>query len=518
MRISRLLTFLVIAALAVPVASAQSMVTVYAHDFESAVGPEWSKYLRSTTPVGSRTFLGEFTGEPVWLELHDLPDHCRVTVSFELFIINSWEGSLGWNAGPDVWDLNVSSGPPSQCPLENLLHTSFANCECDYQAYPSAFPGVYNPGLTDADEVNTLGYDVDSVYYLTFSFFHDAEDLYFEFQASPDLQGINDESWGIDNITVQMDTDQRYCCRTVRGLPAGYGAGTELPVYIGVSPDPRSQAWVVEEMPPTGWTINYINEGGLFEAATGKIKWGPFFDDQNRLLAYAIQPPSDASGDHEFSGIASFDGESEPICGETVLAPGGYHPADLDHDWMLEADELTAYAAAWFEGDPWTNDFHPITAELVTNAGFIWRSGESYAFDATVTPPWSPTGGGVAVGGTAVGELRRGVGRDLQVAIHTAPGAGIHAWAVEDRVPAGWQVTEVSHGGRVDPETNQVRWGPFFDDQPRSLTYTAAPADGQPFDRVSFAGIASYDGQAVTVKGVRSIVRGISTGGVGQAE
>lgn len=517
MRMSRLLSFLMIVALAAPIASAQSMVTVYSNDFEGAVGLEWSKRIRSTTPVGNRRFLGEFTGEPVWLALGNLPDHCRVTVSFELFVINSWEGSVGWNAGPDVWDLNVSSGPPSQCPLKNLLHTSFANCECDYQAYPATFPEAYNPGLTDADEVNTLGYDVDSVYYLTFSFFHDAEELYFQFQASPDLQGINDESWGIDNITVRMDTGQGHCCRAVRNLPSGYGAGSAVPVYLGVEPSPRTQAWVVEEVPPPGWTLDYINDGGVFEASTGKVKWGPFFDDQSRLLVYSLQAPVNAAGDIVFSGTTSFDGESEPICGETVLSQGGYHPADLDHDWELEADELTAYAFAWAEGDPWTNDFQPISAALVTNAGFLWRSGESYTYDASVAPPWRPTSGAVAAGGAAAGDLRVRPGREVDVTVQATPVAGTRVWAAEDRVSTGWEVTAVSQGGRVDPETSQVRWGPFFDDQARTLTYSVRPVDVPSGERVGFAGVVSFDGQVVRVGGVRSIGHG-RTQATGSAE
>lgn len=510
MRMSRLLSFLMIMALAVPIASAQSMVTVYTNDFEGSVGPEWSKRIRATTPIGNRHFLGEFTGEPVWLALGNLPDHCRVTVSFELFVINSWEGSVGLYAGPDVWDLNVSSGPPSQCPLKNLLHTSFANCECSYQAYPATFPEAYNPGLTDADEVNSLGYDVDSVYELTFSFFHDAPELYFQFQASPDLQGIDDESWGIDNIVVRMDTDQRYCCRAVRNLPSGYGAGSVAPVYLGVEPSPRTQAWVVEEVPPAGWTVDYVSEGGVVEAGTGKVKWGPFFDDQARLLVYSLLAPAGASGDVMFSGSTSFDGESEPICGEAVLSPGGYHPADVDHDWRLEADELTAYAFAWAEGDPWSNDFQPISAELVTNAGFLWRSGESYSYDASVTPPWRPIGGAAAMGGAVAGSLQVKAGREVEVTVQATPAAGARAWAVEDRVSAGWEVVAVSHGGRVDNATSVVRWGPFFDDQARTLTYTVRPVDAQSADRVGFAGVGSFDGQAVRVGGVRSIGRGTS--------
>jgi hypothetical protein len=502
MRMSRLLLFVVIAALGAAVASAQSLVTVYSHNFETPAGPEWSNRTRSLTPIGQRSFLGEFGGEPVWLELHNLPEHCRVTITYQLFVINSWEGSIGWNAGPDVWDLNVSSGPPNTCPLENLLHSTFANCSCDYQAFPDRFPNVHNPGLTDADEVNTLGYDEDSVYELGYSFYHDGPDLYFEFQGSPDLQDIEDESWGIDNVVVKMDTDQRYCCRGVRVLPVGYGAGASVPVHIAVTPNSSAQAYVVEETPPSGWAVEWTTNGGVFEAASGKIKWGPFFDAQERLLSYSVLAPLIASGNYGFSGLTSVDGESEPICGDYLLVPGGYHPADLDHDWRLEANELTAYAAAWRSGDPWSNDFHPITADLVTNAGMLWRSGESYTFDATLTPPWRPLGGYGTVGGTAHAVLQP-IPDGVEVTITVTPGAGTRAWAVEDVFPAGWEVTEVSHGGQLADEASRVKWGPFFDDHAQSLTYVARPAPGTPVSRVSFTGIASFDGSAVAIAGVR---------------
>ena len=83
----------------VSLASGQSLVTVYSEDFDDPVGPEWSRTTRTTDPNLTRTFLGEFWGQGVTLDLWDLPEHCSVTISFDLIIINSWEGSVGWNAG-----------------------------------------------------------------------------------------------------------------------------------------------------------------------------------------------------------------------------------------------------------------------------------------------------------------------------------------------------------------------------------------------------------------------------------
>lgn len=89
---------------------------VYTNDFEDPADPlvEWSTQATDTTPEGDRRFLGQVASETVELTLTDLPPHTNVTVSFDLYIINSWDG----NFGPDLWEFSVTGGP-------TLLHTTF---------------------------------------------------------------------------------------------------------------------------------------------------------------------------------------------------------------------------------------------------------------------------------------------------------------------------------------------------------------------------------------------------------
>ena len=130
------------------------------------------------------------------LSLDELPVHTDVTVSFDLFLINSWDG----NHDADIWDLIVVGGP-------TLLHTTFSNLdEFDWwQAYPDAYPGGSHPPHTGAVEVDTLGYGYygNSVYHLIFTFTHSASDLTLAFSASG-LQELSDESWGLDNVEVRV--------------------------------------------------------------------------------------------------------------------------------------------------------------------------------------------------------------------------------------------------------------------------------------------------------------------------
>jgi len=180
---------------------------VYSSDFEGAVGSEWSRALKNTTPSG-RVFLGGFGNETVSLTLRALPMHEFATVSFDLFVIQSWDGNQlrqgDATIGPDVWDLNVSGGP-------TLLHTTFSNWErYDYhQSYPDAYPGGDHPARAGAAETNSLGYAfgddplLDAVYQLSFTFPHSMNSLVLNFSASG-LQELSDESWGLDNVEVSV--------------------------------------------------------------------------------------------------------------------------------------------------------------------------------------------------------------------------------------------------------------------------------------------------------------------------
>ena len=187
-----------------------SYCAVYFNDFETTPGSEWSNTLTDTTPTGNRGFLGQFGNETVTLTLNNLPAHSDITVSFDLFVIRSWDGNdetiyLGEPMGPDIWNLAVQGGP-------SLLDTTFSNSTGttpnDYQAYPDSYPGGVYQGFTGADEIKTLGYIhplggsiQDAVYNLSFTFSHSESSLSLDFSAS-NLQSLSDESWGIDNVEI----------------------------------------------------------------------------------------------------------------------------------------------------------------------------------------------------------------------------------------------------------------------------------------------------------------------------
>ncbi len=179
----------------------------YTQDFEGAVGAEWSNRKVSTTPAGARRFLGNFGNQATRLTLTNLPAHSAAEVSFDLYLIQSWDGNNGY-FGPDQWDLQVVGGA-------KLIHTTFGHGQPDNYIYPDgqAYPGDYPGGrfrlFTGATETDTLGYTfgnlgiMNSVYEQTYGFSHAGDTLQLDFSAS-NLQALSDESWGIDNVSVRL--------------------------------------------------------------------------------------------------------------------------------------------------------------------------------------------------------------------------------------------------------------------------------------------------------------------------
>jgi hypothetical protein len=294
-----------------------------------------------------------------------------------------------------------------------------------------------------------------------------------------------------------------------RELPAAYVPGTPLSVQVVVQPPDYGNAWAIEDQPPAGWTVDEISDDGVFDPATGKVKFGPFTDRESRTLVYQVTPPEDATGPHKFSGRASVDGKPFRIGGDQILHPANdRHPADRSPaDLLLSMNEVTAYTAAWKTGQEWPIGPNPIPLSYVTRAGALWKGGETYAYDPEAGPPpvcWvnvpAPTDtepglAGRPHDGQADRDLppacRPGAALVTQVTIQ--PPAGTLAWAVEEVVPPGWRVTDISDDGQFDAKQRRIRWGVFFNDEPTELSYRAIAPNGVT-SVARFHGWVSFDG------------------------
>lgn len=244
----------------------------------------------------------------------------------------------------------------------------------------------------------------------------------------------------------------------------------------------------------------------------------------------------------------------EFLDGTNPLVADGRHPADRSPaDWVLGIQEVTEYALAWKLGEPWVTEPLTIPLDYVTRASALWIGGERYAFDnepVTTAPLWwvnSTNSSGpmlagalseepgleVAGGGDIKAALRTKLRSDAVAARHSAQaggkaGAGVvarrsgprnftlhqpftvtltvtpsessRAFAVEEEPPAGWLIRYVSSDGRVDSTTRKIRWGPFFGNETRTLTYELTPMTADA--RAGFTGYASFDGASSRMDGV----------------
>ena len=81
----------------------------------------------------------------------------------------------------------------------------------------------------------------------------------------------------------------------------------------------------------------------------------------------------------------------------------------------------------------------------------------------------------------------------MTVAIAINPGAVVQTYSVEDSPPSGWTVSNISANGQWDDVNKKVKWGVFFDNSTRTLTYQVTPPIGETGAK-SFSGDASFDG------------------------
>ena len=211
------------------------------------------------------------------------------------------------------------------------------------------------------------------------------------------------------------------------------------------------------------------------------------------------------------------------------------HPADTNPpDHRIAIDELTAYSAAWRKGQSWVNPPNPIPIDYVTRAGALWKNGEVYHVDPRLSAPplwWVNDTSGASFGtqrltersvltptSTVIADTPDHfiITEPFTVTLHVTPSAGVSVYAAEDQIgypgypadsPSGLQVTNISHTGEYDSNGGQIRWGPFFDNQPRELSYQVV-MPYKPPRLLDFMGNISFDGAGVQVAGKREVAAG----------
>jgi hypothetical protein len=313
----------------------------------------------------------------------------------------------------------------------------------------------------------------------------------------------------------------------VRHLPIGYVPGKPMLVSLDVFPLTDVDFVVVEEVMPGGWSVGSVSDGGVL-GPPQTVRFGVYLDGQQRRLTYQITPPSPLSGTYEFQGTAFANHSESAVGGDHLIDPSQLHPGDVDPlDGWMTIGELTAYGAAWKRGGEWPLPPQPVQPDYIIRAIELWLGGERYGFDASITnaPFWwvnltnaVPAGdipiaiqpGSTTFKGTAVVAMPASFqpGVPFTVTITSTPAASVLNYALEDQPPEGWTVLtdSISYGGSYDALRGKVKWGPFFENFPRTNSYQVSP----PLDAGAvgqFVGGAAFDGETAAFIGPRQIVR-----------
>ena len=162
---------------------------IYSEDFEGGIGTptaSWST-IATANPTPSRTILGRFTNDTVSLKMA-LPTHACVRICFDLYVNDSWDGAFGRFGGPDMFGFAIDG-------------TTIWNEAYTTTNAPAGGTIIEGPAQMWFNMNNP--YWDDRVIQYCVEVLHTDPVIVFDFFGSG-LQGVNDESWGLDNVEVSV--------------------------------------------------------------------------------------------------------------------------------------------------------------------------------------------------------------------------------------------------------------------------------------------------------------------------
>ena len=337
------------------------------------------------TPNLSQRYLGPFGGpaagisaesgstidHTIRLSLKDLGPHSKVTVSFDLYLLDSWDGSET-RYGPDRWLLAIVDGP-------TLLDTTFSNWRHFLQDYPTP----KGKARTGAAANDTLGstFGGDSTYHFTFTVPHVSDTLAMDFRSLLfEGAGIANESWGLDNVEVKVEGE---------GPPKSKSSGTGNPKFIPlVRGDDPNQFEVVGLGP--GSLFIHDGEVRLSGGSKGYIATREEYWDYVLQFEWSYERPKDYKAGTRFegkSGVLLHIQDPPRVWPKGIAIPIGYNP---------ELGNFSTLGGAEFQPK---KDDHDVLAHLLKPVG-QWNRHEVTCRNGAIT---------VRVNSV---EIARGVGAD----------------------------------------------------------------------------------------------------------
>jgi len=193
----------------------QSEALVYTNDFENG---NLSGITNGTiTQYNSTSVLGQYNNGGFTLNVSNLPNHQLITIAFDLYIHDSWDGNKLGADGPDIWQMLVDGNTYIDASFSNSPCITGSGLFCPPQSYPLNYSNNYNNPKegaykTDLPGVCHLVNDPNgtTLYKIVKTFKHSDSGILL--QCLDKLVQTNtttpkcDESWSVDNIVIKVIT------------------------------------------------------------------------------------------------------------------------------------------------------------------------------------------------------------------------------------------------------------------------------------------------------------------------
>ncbi|MEX8548397.1 MAG: hypothetical protein V5804_12415 [Mucilaginibacter sp.] len=190
-------------------------VQVYANNFES--GDLSAIQSGAIAQFNNSAVLGRYNNGNFALTVNNLPEHDLITISFDLYIHDKWDGNRMAPDGPDIWEMLVDGNTYINTTFSNDICPGGGGVFCPPQAYPADYPNSNHNPKTGAFRTDLPGACSNSSspngtteYKIEKTFRHTNKTLVL--QCLDKLIQPNaadpkcDESWSVDNIVVKAIT------------------------------------------------------------------------------------------------------------------------------------------------------------------------------------------------------------------------------------------------------------------------------------------------------------------------
>ncbi len=242
--------------------------TAYSNNFSSSIGSAWTfpAVIPANVPTiktyDGGSVLGYLSNQQAKLNLTSLPTHDSITVDFDLYIHDTWDGN-STVSGPDMFRVILDN--------DTALNTTFSNetWNSTTQSYPSNF-SASNPSFTGSltrtlpTACNFGGGSLSAKYHITKKVAHTASTLEMILEAAG-LENVCNESWSIDNVAVQYRSQTSNSNITWTNPSVNSNSITVSPVvntYYKATLNGCSDSIqiIVNPTPRAGFTINTVNQ------------------------------------------------------------------------------------------------------------------------------------------------------------------------------------------------------------------------------------------------------------------